>query len=62
MTTKHAKFGFARRAAYDLSQQHTTSLTSTHPVRKEAGRSVAGESSYNSQPPTKAVLKRLKLR
>ena len=62
MNKKDGKFGFARRDAYDVSQRSLSPTGKTESAGRDSGRVAAKDSSYNSEPPSKAVLKRLKLR
>jgi hypothetical protein len=64
MNKKDQKFGFARRDAYDVSQRSLSLNPKSESGSRDSGnrRVSAKESSYNAEPPSKAVLRRIKLR
>ena len=59
MNKEKQKFGFTQRDAYDVSQRSLS-----FDARSQSGghRDSARSSSYSSEPPSRAVVKRVKLR
>lgn len=62
MNKKDEKFGFARRDAYDLSQPSLSPVSKNETGTGRESRTAAKASSYTSEPPSKAVVKRIKMR